>query len=184
MTQIRLVLLTILLRISSLLRPPPHIDSILPSDIITKIKSLKSHRAPGESKITNLMLKNLHLKFIFKITMLINAIIKYSYFPPAWKVATIVPILKPKKPVSYRPISLLNSISKIAEHFIYQIITDHLNTNNILIPYQFSFKPNLSATHQVFRLVNHITNKKKIKFQPLRYFWTFKKLLIKNGSTV
>ena len=53
---------------------------------------------------------------------LFNSIFKFNYFPHYWKNAIIAPILKPKKLAdqasSYRTISLLDSLSKLAEVFI------------------------------------------------------------------
>ncbi|GBN05578.1 RNA-directed DNA polymerase from mobile element jockey [Araneus ventricosus] len=84
-----------------------------------------------------------------------------GHFPTRWKTATVVPILKPgKDPTdtsSYRPISLLPSISKIAEHLILTRLNNHLNENNTLIPEQFGFRPKLSTTHQLIRVVEFIT---------------------------
>lgn len=132
--------------------------------VIDKIKNLKSNKSPGISTVTNEMLKRLPLKYIIKITFLINAIIKHHHFPTQWKTAIIAPILKPDKPPSkansYRPISLLNSIAKLTEYFIAQLVKTHINDNNILIPQQFGFREGLSATHQAYRLVDFITSSK------------------------
>jgi hypothetical protein len=61
-------------------------------------------------------------------------VLKYSYFPTAWKLANVIPILKPSKdpsdPKSYRPISLLNALSKILErlllHRLKSYVAEHL----------------------------------------------------------
>ncbi|GBN95212.1 RNA-directed DNA polymerase from mobile element jockey [Araneus ventricosus] len=83
-----------------------------------------------------------------------------GHFPTKWKTATVIPILKPGKdptqPTSYRPISLLSAISKIAEHIILDRLQTHLETNNILCPEQFGFRKNLSTTHQLIRVVEFI----------------------------
>ncbi|GBM84859.1 RNA-directed DNA polymerase from mobile element jockey [Araneus ventricosus] len=83
-----------------------------------------------------------------------------GHFPTKWKTATVIPILKPGKdptqPTSYRPISLLSAISKIAEHIILDRLQSHLEMNNILCPEQFGFRKNLSTTHQLIRVVEFI----------------------------
>ncbi|GBM56481.1 RNA-directed DNA polymerase from mobile element jockey [Araneus ventricosus] len=94
---------------------------------------------------------------------------KFGYFPTKWKTATVIPILKsgkdPTDPVSYRPISLLPPISKIAEHIILSRLNDLLEENIILIPEEFGFRKNLSTTHQLLRLTEFIreglNNKRK-----------------------
>lgn len=139
---------------------PPDIV-IHPLEVLAKINSLSKRKSPGKSKITNEMLKELPTNYILKITNLINAIFKFSYFPYNWKTAIIAPIHKPGSPPdqanSYRPISLLNCISKLTESFIADLVKNHVNNNNILPHDQFAFRENLSAPHQVYRLIEHIT---------------------------
>ncbi|GFT76203.1 RNA-directed DNA polymerase from mobile element jockey [Trichonephila clavipes] len=66
--------------------------------------------------------------------------IKKRHFLNSWKTAVIIPILKPGKPPSrpdsYRPISLLPILSKLAEKIILSRLNDHPFTNNILISQQ------------------------------------------------
>ncbi|GFV75998.1 hypothetical protein TNCV_1455951 [Trichonephila clavipes] len=59
------------------------------------------------------------------------------------KTAVVIPILKPGKnsvlAESYRPISLLPVLSKLAEKVILARLNDHLERENILIPEQHGF---------------------------------------------
>ena len=56
------------------------------------------------------MIKNLPKIVIQFLTTNINFCLKYQYFPSTWKSAKVIRILKnrkdPKKPDSYRPITL------------------------------------------------------------------------------
>ncbi|GFY75922.1 probable RNA-directed DNA polymerase from transposon BS [Trichonephila inaurata madagascariensis] len=82
------------------------------------------------------------------------------YFPNAWKTAVVVPILKPgenfRRAESHRPISLFPVLSKLAEKVIHVRLNDFLESNNILIPQQHGFRPCLSTTHQLLRVVEYI----------------------------
>ncbi|GFT93191.1 RNA-directed DNA polymerase from mobile element jockey [Trichonephila clavipes] len=82
------------------------------------------------------------------------------YFPKSWKTAVVVPILKPGKnsalAESYRPISLLPVLSKLAEKVILARLNDYLERENILIPEQHGFRPCLSTSHQLLRVVEFI----------------------------
>ncbi|GBN69708.1 RNA-directed DNA polymerase from mobile element jockey, partial [Araneus ventricosus] len=135
--------------------PPPHND-----ELIKCIKNLNKNKAPGYDGIDNKIILNLPINCITTLSIIIENIMKFGYFPTRWKTATVIPILKPGKdptdPVSYRPISLLPSISKIAEHIILSRLNDHLEENNILIPEQFGFRKNLSTTHQLLRVTEFI----------------------------
>ncbi|GFT59713.1 RNA-directed DNA polymerase from mobile element jockey [Trichonephila clavipes] len=85
---------------------------------------------------------------------------KLRYFPNAWKTAVVIPILKPgKNPKladSHRPISLLPILSKLAEKIISARLNDYLERNNILTPEQNGFRPRLSTSHQLLRVVEYI----------------------------
>jgi hypothetical protein len=65
------------------------------------------------------ILKEMSRKGIVYLTTICNAIIRMGYFPSQWKLAQIIIIPKPCKPLeefsSYRPISLLPIMSKIFE---------------------------------------------------------------------
>ncbi|GFW97667.1 hypothetical protein TNCV_685371 [Trichonephila clavipes] len=63
---------------------------------------------------------------------------KLRSFPNSWKTAVIIPILKPGKnpklAESYRPISLLPILSKLAEKIISTRLNAFLENENILVP--------------------------------------------------
>ncbi|GBN19032.1 putative RNA-directed DNA polymerase from transposon X-element [Araneus ventricosus] len=104
------------------------------------------------------MLKRLPIKYIFRLVEIINAILKFHHFPNAWKTAIVVPIIKPGKnaqdPVSYRPISLLSSLSKVAEAVILTRLQEA--TESHMIPYQFGFRKQLSTAQQLLRITESI----------------------------
>ncbi|GFY79056.1 probable RNA-directed DNA polymerase from transposon X-element, partial [Trichonephila inaurata madagascariensis] len=66
------------------------------------------------------------------------------------------PRKNPRSAESYRPISLLPVLSKIAEKVIQARLNDFLEKENILIPEQHGFRPRLSTTHQLLRVVEFI----------------------------
>ncbi|GFT35219.1 probable RNA-directed DNA polymerase from transposon X-element [Trichonephila clavipes] len=107
------------------------------------------------------MTKNFTLKAILILTILINKILTLNYFPKASKEAIIFPILKPGKnkniPSSYRPISLLSTLSKIAESIILTRLKDFLYINNIINPNQYGFTNKLSTLHPLLNLTEAIS---------------------------
>ena len=117
------------------------------------VKNMKNSKAPGIDKIHNRLLKNLPERGIKNIHFIICLCLKMSYFPEKWKNAKVVAIHKPgkdpTKSSSYRPISLLSSISKLLEKaYLYQI-NRHLDNNNILPDEQYGFRAFRSTTHQL-----------------------------------
>ncbi|GFU45176.1 RNA-directed DNA polymerase from mobile element jockey [Trichonephila clavipes] len=136
-------------------------ETTYPSEIISYIKKSNSKKAPGKDGISNRMTKNFSLKAILILTILINKILTLSYFPKAWKEAIIFPILKPGKnkniPTSYRPISLLSTLSKITESIILTRLKEFLYTNNIINPNQYGFTNKLSTLHPLLNLTEAIS---------------------------
>ncbi|GFY33770.1 probable RNA-directed DNA polymerase from transposon X-element [Trichonephila clavipes] len=136
-------------------------ETAYPSEIISYIKKSNSKKAPGKDGISNRMTKNFSLKAILILTILINKILTLNYFPKAWKEAIIFPILKPGKnkniPSSYRPISLLSTLSKITESIILTRLKDFLYTNNIINPNQYGFTNKLSTLHPLLNLTEAIS---------------------------
>ncbi|GFX52860.1 probable RNA-directed DNA polymerase from transposon X-element [Trichonephila clavipes] len=130
-------------------------------EVINYIKNLKNNKAPGLDNINNKMIKNFSFKTIFILTHLINKILKLRHFPCNWKTAIVFPIHKPgkskKSPDSYRPISLLSSLSKIAEHIILIRINQFISNNNFLNPNQYGFTKQLSTYHPLLRLTEQIS---------------------------
>ncbi|GBM54128.1 putative RNA-directed DNA polymerase from transposon BS [Araneus ventricosus] len=104
------------------------------------------------------MIKNFPCNCILRITLIINCIFKFAHFPSPWKTAVVVPIYKKGKktqaPDSYRPISLLSSLSKLAESIILKRLEEE--TEHKLIPFQFGFRKGLSTSEQLLRMVEHV----------------------------
>jgi len=129
-------------------------------EVTLYIKSTKIKKSPGPDGVTNKMLKNLPPNIIAYLVLAINLMFKLAIFPKSWKTAAVIPILKPGKdraePTSYRPISLLPVLAKVAEFCIRNRLRDFLELNNKLIPQQFGFVRNLSTTHQLLRVTEHI----------------------------
>lgn len=130
------------------------------NEIRTIIKNLKTKKAPGPDQISNLALKNLPEKGVHFLKRLFNACMEQGYFPSCWKHAHILMFLKPGKPkskiTSYRPISLLSTLSKILEKIINLRLCEALNVMNVIPHFQFGFRNQFSTSHQLQRLSNII----------------------------
>ncbi len=106
---------------------------------------------------------------IVYLNFIISCCFKLSYFPDTWKKAQVIAIHKPGKnpsfASSYRPISLLSSLSKVLERVLLKRILEHVNKHNIIPEEQHGFKSKKSTTHQLVRIINHIKNSFKINQQ-------------------
>lgn len=140
---------------------PDEVKLTSPKEITGLLKKFKNNKAPGEDKITYLLLKKLPRKGIVFLTKLINKVMLLGYFPDSWKVAKVVVHLKPNKnptlPSSYRPISLLPHLSKLVEKVINKRLLRIMKSKRLLMKEQFGFRRGHNTQMQLARLVNHVT---------------------------
>jgi len=61
-------------------------------------------------------------------------------------------------PTNYRPVSLLTSFSKVFEKALYITLTDHFNTNKLLVGNHFGFRKDIATEDAIFKLTNEILN--------------------------
>lgn len=137
-------------------------------EIYSIVHKQKNKKAPGPDEITNEVLKQLPAEGFTVITNIINAILQIGYFPQRWKNAKVLMFPKPGKkhddPKNYRPISLLNTLSKVAEKAILVRLNEFIALNNTIRNEQFGFRSSHSTVQQVVRVVDDITqgiNKKE-----------------------
>lgn len=132
------------------------------AELLNFVKKAKTRKAPGHDLINKQDILELSNKAGELFLSLINGIITTHHFPTIWKKAKIITFLKPGKPPrqpsSYRPISLLSTLSKITEKVILRRIQDHLTENNILPDEQFGFRAHHSTQHQLLRVTERITD--------------------------
>ena len=84
----------------------------------------------------------------YPLSSIINSSIASSHFPFSWKCASIKPLHKSgdrATPSNYRPISLLPVPSKIIEKHVRHQLTNHLENNNLMFPFQSGFRSSHST---------------------------------------
>lgn len=100
------------------------------------------------------------------ILHLFNYSLIKATFPEQWKISHILPIVKtphPKAPSDYRPVSLLDMLSKIFEKCVSYQVMNHLISNNIIDPLQSGFRPGYSPETCLLRLTEDIKQNKAKK---------------------
>lgn len=141
-------------------------SSVIPLNIkiheVVKIirETANPRKAPGYDLISQKMISELPLIAIKFLVNLFNNIIKFSYFPQAWKISLVKMILKPGKDktlaTSYRPISLLPCLSKLFERIFLLKLKSFISSHNVIPDHQFGFREGHSTLQQVNRLTNEI----------------------------
>ncbi len=142
----------------SVLDCPPLTLHLTDETEIRKIVSgLSISTASGDDGFSPRIIKAGLPVFIPLITHLINKSITCRIVPPKWKHACITPIYKAGdqgEPNNYRPISVLPTISKIAEKVIKFQLQGHLDRNHIVTDCQFGFRKNHSTEACVLSMLN------------------------------
>lgn len=131
-----------------------------PRELFRIIQRLPNKKSPGHDLIPNIVLKKLTKKALSYLTAIINGSIRTGYFPKTWKLADVIVFPKPGKsshlPASYRPISLLPTLSKVLEKVILWRVTKYLSHDDIIPAFQFGFRAKHSTNHQLLRLSQSI----------------------------
>jgi hypothetical protein len=138
---------------------------LITTEQVTKaLKSAKNNNSTGPDNINIKHLKHLGPIAIEYLRQLLTKALNSNTIPHIWKLAKIVPILKPNKDPgigsSYRPISLLSPIAKILE----KIVLPHITQNIPNLPTQHGFKSKHStntALHHINETIAEGFNSKK-----------------------
>ncbi|CAM1295290.1 Uncharacterised protein at_DN0754 [Pycnogonum litorale] len=124
-------------------------------EVYVELNSLNSHKAIGCDLIHTQLLKDASFIISKPLSIIFNQSFSQGIFPSALKMAKVIPLFKSGDPAqcsNYRPISILNSISKILETLMKTRILSFCDKYNILSPNQFGFRNKSSTIHA---LVHH-----------------------------
>lgn len=125
------------------------------------ILNLNPAAATGHDNISTKFLQKFSSELTPTITRLINIAIQNSVFPQNLKIAIVTPIYKAgaaTDPSNYRPISVLNALSKVFEIIIKRRLNHFLSHNSILHEEQFGFESNSNTTAACLSLTHFISN--------------------------
>ena len=113
------------------------------------ISSIKNNKATGDDEVMNDFLKKLPEHKMTELLSLLNKSWRTSKIPNTWKNALIIPIHKPGKepsdPKSYRPISLLSCVGKVAERLVNTRLQWHMEKSGNYSTTQSGFRPGRST---------------------------------------
>lgn len=87
---------------------------------------------------------------------LFNCCLRSGHFPPTWKFTNMAKLPKPNKhsndPSSYRLIALLDVLGKAFERILVDRLRELLTTQDILLPFQYGFRPGMSTQESLQKL--------------------------------
>ena len=114
--------------------------------ILKTVQQLKNKGSAGVDGISNVLLKVIAPYIIKPLYKLINRSLRNGTVPDSFKIAQIIPIYKGRDAGSqheytnYRPISLLQSLSKVLEKLVDSQLRRYLKYQDVLYSKQFGFR--------------------------------------------
>ena len=128
-----------------------------PFEILCVVKQLNCNKSCGLDRIDAKFVQLAAEVIAPALCLLFNACFENGFFPTCLKEAKVVPVFKSgdrRKLTNYRPISILFCFSKILEKIVYSRTIDFLNSNSVLCPTQYGFRPKQSTVHAILDIVS------------------------------
>ena len=127
-------------------------------DVIRVVRSIKT-MSTGMDGINAFILKLFIKRISGILTHIINISFERNTFPDRWKLANILPIPKISVPLNesdFRPISILNMLSKIIEKFANKQIIKYLNKHALLDPNQSAYKEHFGTMTALLKITDDL----------------------------
>ena len=145
-----------MLKSSSVTKPGFQLSPVSSLDVASLLRSLPSGKSVGPDNISEL-LKISAPAISESLAALINNSLSSGVYPQSWKETVVAPVLKAgknaTKPVSYRPISLLSNVSKVAEKVVHSQLVRFCLENKIIRDEQFGFLKGRSSELQLLAIL-------------------------------
>ena len=117
--------------------------SLVTAEETREILSSLKNGAAGHDEIRASTLKSVSPYIVEPLAYICNLSISQGVFPSKLKIANVLPLYKAEDPFlfnNYRPVPLLNVLSKVFEIIIYNRVSEFIETLKILVNFQFGFR--------------------------------------------
>ena len=158
------------------------LEPVYPGEIDMIVQNLK-HSAPGHDEITAAVLQLALPAIRTPLVHVMNLSLAEGIFPDELKVAKVLLLYKGDNPMlfnNYRPVSLLNILSKVFENVMYTRLVSSLENQNILYNKQFGFRKLHSTYMALILLIDKRTNaieKRRVRYWRLFGFFPKRSIL-------
>ena len=141
--------------------PKFELKSVTEKEVGDMINNLKKSHAFGIDKFDAFTIKMAAGSLIPPIAHIINLSLSTGHFPARWKLARILPLLKGKEmdrynPSSYRPVSQLPVIAKLAERAVQRQVLTYLEDHKLLSPQHHAYRDKHNTTSALLHLMDSI----------------------------
>ena len=133
--------------------------SLMPDSVRDILLNLNTSKSVGPDSINNKLLKNCADSLCHPLAFIFQLCLDSCTFPDSWKEALITALFKKLDPSivkNYRPISLLNTISKIYEKAVFDKLYPYLLSNHLLPPHNSGFIKLDGAINRLLAMIDSI----------------------------
>ncbi|XDV11150.1 hypothetical protein PO909_000166, partial [Leuciscus waleckii] len=132
---------------------------ITPDDVQQVIDGINPGCSAGPDGLEIKFFKLASHVISFPLADIFNLSLATCETPRSWNCARVIPLHKGGDITdinNYRPISIINSVTKIFEKLIFNQLSKYLNDQNVLSPHQSGFRSNFSTTTALLKFTNDI----------------------------
>ena len=152
--------------------------SLVTAEEIREILCSLKNGAAGHDEIKASILKSISSYIIDPLAYICNLSLNEGVFPSEVKIANVLPLYKADDPFlfnNYRPVSLLNVLSKVFEKVMYSRVSEFLETFKILDNFQFGFRKLHSSYMALLTLMDKLISSLEKKEYVIGIFLDFSK---------
>ena len=124
-------------------------------DVKEAINELSQNAAAGPDGIPAILLKKCRDQIAEPLEIIFKKSLKTGEIPKIWKMAHVIPLLKPgshrSSPASYRPVSLTSHLIKTFERIVKRNLQNHLEVYNKISKNQHGFRSRRSCISQLLQ---------------------------------
>ena len=113
------------------------------TELSSALQRMRNSKSSGTDGITVAMLKQTFPVVGPHLLRLVNQTIRTGKLPDDWKAAVVTPLFKSgdvNDVNCFRPVSVLPTVSKLAERVVYDQLVDYLSSHDIICPEQHGFR--------------------------------------------
>ena len=143
------------------------------NDVEKIINKLKPKTSCGPDGMSMKLLKIISNHVANPISLLINQSLVTGIFPSKFKIAKVLPLMKKANNYNienFRPISLLNTISKVLEKCVFNQVYDYFETNRLFYISQYGYRKRHSTESACLELIDKLSHQLDSNQTPLCLF--------------
>ena len=138
-----------------------HLGTINNAEVVSVLRAMQPKSSQDINGLSMKILKQVAMEVSIPLTHIFNLSLTHGTFPDQLKTSRIVPIYKGGRKDqcdNYRPVALLNTLTKALEKIVAAKLTQHITSNNLLYEGQFGFQKGRNTEQNLIYTITNISN--------------------------